>query len=629
MTATPTRRYRGVASPALVFATVLAFTFSLVCRAESVGEHLPKEKLLAGAVAEAPVANAAFAPGPDAGQAEPLHARIHIRQTPMTLNRELSQPICDGRPVEQGGSCRGGADKRLFPEISMELFSFADDTMLGSAQVGTMIGEERLNSGKQSYWLVIPQYGRVWREPGDGDWSRAALPIMLVHNFENVAHQGLMTFLYQGDEMSDIRMQFVQQSTPWNTPEHFIAWATADAEMREADASALQDLQAGAVREISARLEARPWAELEAQYPSGALDGFGGPLGDEWIVMKAAVKDGVVYYQESTTPYGDFPYPHDMRFGVRSMTKSVTVPLTLGRLSQVYGPYVLNLKIGDYVEGLPPGYDDVRFLDAANMATGMGGSGSKTTVPNDGESGYVDDSYDDWYNGAPSAAEKIVAIARDTGPYPWGPGVVYRYRDRDFHLLGMAAQGFLKAMRGSDASIWSFLEAEVFRPIGIFHAPIVRTIEAEGEEGIPWFNAGYYPTLDDIAKVSLLYQERGRHGDVQILHPGVTAQIFTTEGALVKDYDQSLEAAFNENFPDDFKQGKGLYKMAFHYAPFVNDDGTTGHAPTMQGFSSTTAILHPNGIVSIRFAKAWPLPEDEQQNENREDTLTIVNRLPQ
>ncbi len=621
-------RHRSIAHPVCAFAAILTITFSLACRAQSAGEHLPRQQMLAGVAAETPVANAAFTPGPDAWRAEPLHARFHIRQTRMTLNRTLSQPICDGRPVEQGGSCRGGADKRLFPEISMELFSFADDTMLGSAQIGTMIGEERRHSGKHSYWHVIPQYGRVWKEPGDGDWSRAALPIMLVHNFENVAHQGLMTFLYQGDDMSDIRLQFVQQSTPWNTPEHFVGWATAEAEMRDADASFLQDLQARAVLEIGERLEARPWGELEAQYPPGVLDGFGGPLGDEWVVMKAAVKDGVIYYQESTTPYGDFPYPHDMRFGIRSMTKSITVPLALGRLSQAYGPYVLDLKIGDYVHGLHPGYDDVRFLDAANMATGMGGSGNKTTVPNDGGSGYVDDTYDNWYNGARSAAEKVAAITRDSGPYPWGPGVVYRYRDRDFHLLGMAANGFLQAMRGSDANIWSFLEAEVFRPIGIFHAPIVRTIEADGVKGIPWFHAGYYPTLDDIAKISLLYQEHGRYGDKQILHSGGVAQIFTTEGALVKDYDHSLESAFNETVPDYFKREKGLYKMGFHYVPFVNDDGTTGHAPAMQGFSSTTAILHPNGIVSIRFAKAWPLPDDEQQNEGRNDTMEIVNRLP-
>ena len=211
-------RHRSIAHQVCAFAAIIAITFSMNCRAQSAGEQLPYQQMLAGASAEAPVANAAFAPGPDAGQAAPLHARIHIRQTRMTLNRKLSQPVCDGRPVELGGSCRDGTDKRLFPEITMELFSFADDTMLGSAQIGTMIGEERSNSGKHSYWHVIPQYGRVWNEPGDGDWSRAALPIMLVHNFENVAHQGLITFLYKGGDMSDVRLQFVQQSTPWNTP---------------------------------------------------------------------------------------------------------------------------------------------------------------------------------------------------------------------------------------------------------------------------------------------------------------------------------------------------------------------------------------------------------------------------
>ena len=101
-------RHRSVLRPVCAIAAILAITFSVTCRAQSAGEHLPRQQLLAGAVAEAPVANAAFAPGTDAEQAEPLHATIHIRQTRMTLNRSLEQPICDGRPVTQGGSCRGG-----------------------------------------------------------------------------------------------------------------------------------------------------------------------------------------------------------------------------------------------------------------------------------------------------------------------------------------------------------------------------------------------------------------------------------------------------------------------------------------------------------------------------------------
>jgi hypothetical protein len=83
----------------------------------------------------------------------------------------------------------------------------------------------------------------------------------------------------------------------------------------------------------------------------------------------------------------------------------------------------------------------------------MGGAGDLTSVPNDGNSSYINDTYDDWYNGAKSAAQKVEFITRDSGPYPWEPGVVYRYRDRDFHLLGMALNGFLKTIRGSNADI--------------------------------------------------------------------------------------------------------------------------------------------------------------------------------
>ena len=200
--------------------------------------------------------------------------------------------------------CRGGADKRVFPAISLEVFSFDDNTMLGSTQVGTIIGEDDSASDKTSYWHVIPQYGRVWKEPGDDDWSRAAFPIMLVHDFENVAHQGLATFLYNGNDISDLRIQFVQQSTPWNTPEHFTAWGVAEAQMLVTDTTGLAEKQDAAAREISQRVEARPWSKLEEQYPAGVLDGFGGPLSDKWIVMKAVVKDGIVYFQDSETPYG-------------------------------------------------------------------------------------------------------------------------------------------------------------------------------------------------------------------------------------------------------------------------------------------------------------------------------------
>ncbi|NJO35848.1 MAG: hypothetical protein HC869_24965 [Rhodospirillales bacterium] len=84
-------------------------------------------------------------------------------------------------------------------------------------------------------------------------------------------------------------------------------------------------------------------------------------------------------------------------------------------------------------------------------------------------------------------------------------------------LLGVAMAEYLKRKSGN-GDLWQMLEDEVYRPIGIHHAAINRTIERDGSKGQPLMAYGYYPTLSDIAKIATLYQNKGRHGDDQILY---------------------------------------------------------------------------------------------------------------
>ncbi len=590
---------------------------------------LPLDMMLSGSDLAAPVDNAGFYPPSDATPAPALAVRLAIEQTRMLFEPEIPQPVCDGSAVELGGSCRGGHDKRLLPAFTLDLFTAGE--VLAAIQIGEMLGDER-TGGSRSYWHVIPQYGRVWRQPGDGDWSRAAFALMLVHDMENHAHQGLASFLYAGGEATDLRFQFVQQTAPFNIPVHFVAWGAAKASFEAVAFGNLEARRARVDSELAARLPLRPWGELVAALadeglPEATLEGFGGLLPDDYVVAKALVRDGVVYHQGSQTPYGPYPYPQEMRFGPRSVAKSVTVPLALGRLAQVYGPYVLDLKIGDYVAGLDPEYDEVRFIDAANMATGMGGHGSSVTSPNSTGDGYVDDTYDDWYNGAFSNAEKITSITENGSPYPWGAGIVMRYRDRDFHLLGAATDGFLRSARGPDADIWEMLEEEVLAPIGIHHAPIVRTREADGELGLPWFHAGIYVTLDDVAKIFTLYQNLGQHDGEQLLHRGLAAQIFSTEGAITKETDLSVAAAFGRRAPVPLAAGEGLYKMGFHLTPHVDlDGGAVVYLPGAFGAGSNQVIMYPQGLISIRMAKVWDCSECQGLS-GPEGTIAAVNRL--
>src|ERR1700722_5612686 len=131
---------------------------------------------------EAPVQNAAFAPGEDALAAPKFTGVLKTRPVAMRTDPGLEKPVIQGR------------DTRIFPGLQLEFFTLGN--ILVPVQRGEMVRESGGGS-TASYWRVIPQPGRVWREKGDGEWSRAAFPIMLVNDTENHAHQGLAMFMYR------------------------------------------------------------------------------------------------------------------------------------------------------------------------------------------------------------------------------------------------------------------------------------------------------------------------------------------------------------------------------------------------------------------------------------------------
>ena len=561
--------------------------------------------------ADAPLPNAEFLPPAGAAAAAPFTGTLRISQAVMRASPALAAPVVDGR------------DARLFPAVTLAFF--AHEGVLVPIQRGEMVAESApVAGGAVSYWRVIPQFGRVWKQPGDGEWSRAAFPLTLVNDTENHAHQGLATFFYRAGAVSRLRFQFVQQTAPYLVRPHFVSWGSAATELV---ATAIENLDAqrvAAVAELAGRLPAKPWEDLVRGAPTGALDGFGGPLDPKWIVATALVREGTLYYRAASTPYGLYPYPLEMRFGVRSIMKSVGAPLALLHLAQVYGPYVLTLRIGDYVKGLDRKYDRVRFIDAASMASGFGGMGTFRTNPNDVFDGYLDGDYDGWYT-APSHAQKLAHIVGHLRPYPWEPGTVMRYRDQDFYLLGAAINAFLKSVRGPSADVWQMLEAEVFAPIGVLHAPAVHTREPDGQLGQVWFNAGYYPTLDDLAKIALLYQHRGEHAGQQILNRELVTDLLAARDALVVSGDRALGAQAS---PPGAETSE-LYRLGFHYLPYRSArDHTKRFIPAMTGSGENEVILYPNGLVSIRTAKAAGLPDGTPVNSGTGPmTIEAVERL--
>jgi hypothetical protein len=560
--------------------------------------------------------NTAFYPAPTACAAPPFHGSLRIKQTPMHFEPALLV------------SDIGGRNAQLFPESRLDFFTL--DDLLIPVQWGQMVGEDPA-AHSSSYWSLIPQFGRVWRDTADASgWSRAACPLMLVNDLENHAHQGLASFRYKDAAVSDFRFQFVQQTAPYLLKQHFLAWGSAPVEYAGLPTMDLQAAREAARRELAARIPSRPWTDLTSQVGSDTLAGFGGPLNPKWVVATALLRAGVLYYADSMTPCGAYPYPLEMRFGVRSVMKSIAAPLSLLRLAQVYGPDVLTLKIGEYVAGLDEKFNRVRFIDAANMATGFGGTGTLRTQLNEFEDGYLEADYDGWYT-AGSHAEKMAHMAKRLRPYPWEPGTVLRYRDHDFYVLGVAVDAYLKSVRGPEADVWDMLCEEVFAPIGISAAPATRTREPGGQRGFIWFNAGYFPTLHDIAKIALLYQSRGEWGGRQILHRDLTTELLGARGALSKSGGAPISPAeVADSSPEPIAFGKPThYRMGFHFTPYYDrDSGKVDYLPTMWGSGESEVILYPNGLVSIRIGKAAGLmDEGTVPNASAQTTAEVVNKL--
>jgi CubicO group peptidase (beta-lactamase class C family) len=465
-----------------------------------------------------------------------------------------------------------------FPSFSAEFFVYK----------GYLVPVQRdIIPGNTGKWNIILSPGRVWSDPADDGWSRASLPFVLTGRIWNDSHNGIASFLYNDKEVSDLRVQIVQEAAPGN---QFDGWAQLPFSYAPGPLDNRLALDQRFADELEQGIPIRPFSDLEDD--PDLLAGFDGPAQD--ITVSSLVIDGVLYAEPCRTRYGDFPYCRYMRHGVYSMTKSMGAALSLLRLAEKYGDDVFSLKITDYlnVTAEHDGWDMVTFAHALNMATGIGdGAHNREPV---------------WLGFSSDEASKVrervaVAISEESkllaafaaGNYPWGPGDVGRYNSTHTFVLAAAMDAFLKSQEGPDANLWDMIIAEVLEPIGVFHAPLMHTREPDGGRGVPIMGWGYYPTLGEIAKIAGLLQNGGAHGGQQLLSATMLHDVFR------KPTDPGLPADWENEF------GRYRYQMSFWYMPFLGGGGCFTWVPEMSGYGGNLVTLMPNGMTGIRLADAY------------------------
>ena len=529
--------------------------------AASPRDRLTATELLSGASAgDGPVHNDYFMP---LGAAAPArHA----------LKGKLSFAATTTSSAYRG--CRGLTIP--VPAISLEFFTHGD----------RLVPVERGIVRPPGTVIVSP--GRVWSEPGDQGMSRASFPFVAVNELNNGTHNGLATFLFDDARVSALSFQFVQETMAWERNDYWGRAPLAYAAGAIADES---DLRARFDEELRRQAPMRPWSALPAS-ARPLLDGIDGEVGLDDVSASGLVVDGVLYVRGCNTRYGPYPYCRELRHGVFSVTKSLGAAIALLRLAQKYGDAVFDARIADYVPITAPhdGWERVTFADALGMATGLG-EGSSQRHPNDPLADENKPRMLEWM-GKRTAKDKL-----DAGfaypKYPWGPGQVIRYNSVHTFVLAAAMDAYLKRQAGPGAHLWDMVAREVYEPIGIFHAPMLHTLETDGSRGIPLLAYGLYPTVDDIAKLTTLLQSGGRHDGQQLLSARKLA-----EALYRTSPDSGLPLGWH------YRAGEGRYHLSFWSTPYRTSAGCFFQIPVMVGYGGNLVALLPNGVSAFRFADA-------------------------
>ena len=278
-----------------------------------------------------------------------------------------------------------------------------------------------------------------------------------------------------------------------------------------------------------------------------------------------------------------------MRHGVFSVTKSLSAAVALLRLAAKYGDGVFEEKISDYVRitATHDGWKDVTFADALSMAVPIGDIGPRRDwpdpAPDENQPKLID-----WLIKARTAQQKL-EHGFGYGRYPWERGEVVRYNTAVTFTLAAAMDAYLERKEGPNAHLWDMVADEVYRPIGILHAPMMHTVEPDGNRGIPLLGFGLTPTIDDLAKLATLLQLRGQHHGTQIL-----------SAAKIDEALRRTATGLSTRVASRF--GDQRYHLSFWSLPYRTALGCSVHVPYMLGYGGNIVVLLPNGVSAFRFA---------------------------
>jgi CubicO group peptidase (beta-lactamase class C family) len=435
------------------------------------------------------------------------------------------------------------------------------------------------------YWNYIVGVGRIWQEDGDQGYARASFPFTLVERNANCTHNGVMTFLFNGIQVSPVRYQITQETCLYFK---FDMWGQMPATYIAESIPQAEDLIASNKVELANRLPTKPIEVLATDYPQSNvnLSRFGGGITPRHLTSYGLLINGINYVSGCRTRYGQYAYCESLRLPSYSTAKSAFAAVALMLLGQKYNPGVYNLLIKDYVPESVSATGDwsaVTFRNALDMSTGnYDQSGFEVD-----EGGPVMSSFLD----VESYADKIrIAFLF---PFRQAPGQKWIYHTSDFFIATRAMNNYIVEQEGSGTDIFNIVRDEVYIPQHLSTGALTTLRTDNNPDGVPFGGFGLFLTQDDIAKIALLLNnQNGSIDGTQILEPNLLA------ASLQQNPD---DRGLNTTGVPTFKYRNGFW--AKEWTPSENRKFTCIFwTPFMSGYGGISVVMMPNGSTYYYFS---------------------------
>ena len=434
-------------------------------------------------------------------------------------------------------------------------------------------------------WELVLEPGSAWDEPGDGGYSRAALPFALMERNANCLHNGVLTFAFRSDgAISDVYYQISSETCAYFK---FNAWGLVKARYEPGPVDGGAAIADAYHREVAARLPVQPLSALLNAHPELSAAGFAlaTPADGDPPTVYGVVIDGVNYVGGCDTRTGPYPYCDVLDLPSYSTAKTVVGAVALMRLEKLW-PGARSALISDYVpECATDDWKGVTFENALDMTTGVYDSATFEADENS-------DATNAFFN-AETHAGKIGFACRHYHRKA-RPGEKWVYRTSDIYVLGAAMQAFVRRRLGRDQDFYdALLAGPLWRPER-FSPVLMSTLRTEDAVRQPFVGYGLIYHRDDAARLAgFLAVDEGKVGGTAML-----------DGAMLRRAMRRDPAQRGMPAGPGFDYVDGVW--ARDLAPVLKCASPVW-APFMSGYGGISIVMLPDGVQYYYFgdSQVW------------------------